>query len=315
MRNTLKIRAAKLAWSQYRKVGLYFSFILMILSGIYITFNGLNLGLEFTGGITYQVLFSQPIELETMQSAVEQWFAINPQLTPDISRTQWQFQFAVDAGVTQPQLQVWLSSLEAELGTNFTLLSSAFVGAQVGEQLIEQGSLALLFATLAILTYLAIRFEWRLAFGAVAALVHDVVIVLALFSVTGMEFNLASLAAVLAVVGYSLNDSIVVADRTREYLKRFPNQSVLHSTDMAIRSSLFRTFVTSGTSLVTVSSIWIIAGGVLDGFAFALFSGILVGTWSSLVIGTSIPELLNLSPRHYKKQAAVLDEAGNPIHT
>lgn len=315
MGNTFKMKATTLAWSQYRKIGLCFSSILMILSGFYITLNGLNLGLEFTGGITYQVLFSQAIELETMQSAVEQLFAIVPQLTPDISQTQWQFQFAVDAGVTQPQLQVWLSSLEAELGTSFTLLSSAFVGAQVGEQLIEQGSLALLFATLAILTYLAIRFEWRLALGAVAALIHDVVIVLALFSVTGMEFNLASLAAVLAVVGYSLNDSIVVADRTREYLKRYPNQSVQHSTDMAIKNSLFRTFVTSGTSLVTVSSIWIIAGGVLEGFAFALFSGILVGTWSSLVIGTSIPELLKLSSKHYKPKAAVLDEAGNPIHT
>jgi preprotein translocase subunit SecF len=285
----------------------------MLASAVLIATKGFTLGLEFTGGISHVVHLGSPVSLDAMQFALTQVFEELPNLVPDVTYKTWQLQFPI-GGTGELELLQWLSAVEVQLGQPVNLVSSSVVGAQVGEQLFEQGSLALMAASIAIMLYLTVRFEWRLALGAIVALLHDVLVVLALFVLFSIEFNLTALAALLAVVGYSLNDSIVIGDRIREFLTRKPNQSTGQSTDQAIRASLFRTLVTSGTTLLTVSSIGLIAGGTLSGFAFALFSGIIVGTWSSLVIGTAIPERIGLSPEHYKPKSPLLDEAGELIH-
>ncbi|CAK3258009.1 Protein-export membrane protein SecF [Vibrio crassostreae] len=305
---------ADIQWSKVRWNGLLVSLGLMFISIVLISTKGFTLGLEFTGGISHVVNTDIPVTLEAMQSALNTVFDELPNLVPDVTYQTWQLQFPID-GTGELELLQWLRAVELELGHPLNLVSSSVVGAQVGEQLFEQGGLALLVASIAIMFYLTVRFEWRLALGAIVALLHDVLVVLALFVLFSIEFNLTALAALLAVVGYSLNDSIVIGDRIREYLTRRPNQSTSESTDQAIRASLFRTLVTSGTTLLTVSSIGLIAGGTLSGFAFALFAGIIVGTWSSLVIGTAIPERIGLSADHYKPKAPLLDEGGHPIHS
>lgn len=303
---------SEVCWSEIRWRGVLLSALLMCVSVLLITFKGFNLGLEFTGGITYVIQLQAAETLQAMQESLSPIFEQLPQLVPDVSYQTWQLQFPLQDEQLQ-SVQQWLPSLQSNLGQSVDLVSSSMVGKQVGEQLFEQGSLALIGSAIAIMAYLSMRFEWRLALGAILALLHDVVIVLGLFVLFSIEFNLTALAALLAVIGYSLNDSIVIADRVRQNLKDKPAQATNISIDTAIRSTLFRTLVTSGTTLLTVSSIGLIAGGTLTGFAFALFSGIIVGSWSSLVIGTAIPEKLGLLPEHYLPSAPVLDEAGRTI--
>ena len=180
--------------------------------------------------------------------------------------------------------------------------SSAYIGSQVGDELFEQGCLALLAAMVAVMLYLAIRFEWRLALGSVVALTHDLILVLGLFSLLQLEFNLTVLASLLAIIGYSLNDSIIVGDRVRELLRVKLNASISVSSiiNSAIKSTLTRTLITSGTTLATVASVWLLAGTPLQGFAIALFSGIVVGTFSSVCIAATLPELMGLSAKNYE---------------
>ena len=172
----------------------------------------------------------------------------------------------------------------------------------MGQELAEQGGLALLVAVLCILGYLSYRFEWRLASGSVFALAHDVIFVLGFFALTQMEFNLTVLAAVMAILGYSLNDSIIIADRIRELLISKPNKAIEDINNEAIAATISRTMITSGTTLLTVGSLWLLGGGPLEGFAIAMFIGILTGTWSSVSVGTALPELFKLNSSHYKLQ-------------
>ena len=172
----------------------------------------------------------------------------------------------------------------------------------MGDELFDQGCLAMFAAMIAVMIYLAVRFEWRLALGSVVALVHDLILVLGLFSLLQIEFNLTVLASLLAIIGYSLNDSIIVGDRVRELLRVKSNNVLSPATiiNNAIKSTLTRTLITSGTTLATVASVWLLAGAPLQGFAIALFTGIVVGTFSSICIAATLPELLGLSAKNYE---------------
>lgn len=170
----------------------------------------------------------------------------------------------------------------------------------MGEDLANQGGLALLVSLLCIMGYLSIRFEWRLALGSLLALLHDIVFVLGFFALSQMEFNLTVLAAILAILGYSLNDSIIIADRIRDLLRLKPKESTADINNQAIAATFTRTMITSGTTLLTVSALWLLGGASLQGFSIAMFIGIIVGTWSSIAVGTSLPEVLGLKPEHYQ---------------
>ena len=188
----------------------------------------------------------------------------------------------------------------APLGSEVKILNTSIVGPQVGKELANQGGLALLISVLCILGYLSFRFEWRLASGALFALLHDVIFVLAFFAFSQMEFNLTVLAAILAILGYSLNDSIIIADRIRELLIAKPKWSVTEINNQAVAATFSRTMVTSGTTLMTIVALWIMGGEPLKGFSIAMFIGVLTGTWSSISVGTSLPEYIGLKPEHYK---------------
>ena len=274
------------------------SIILLIGSLVAISVKGLNWGLDFTGGIVTEVqtnsaLTSHEIDLQ-----------LDTKLGQDVSVIaagepgRWVLRYAIPEQGEAPDISAALHALD----TNVQVLNTSIVGPQVGQELAEQGGLALLVAVLCILGYLSYRFEWRLASGSVFALAHDVIFVLGFFALTQMEFNLTVLAAVLAILGYSLNDSIIIADRIRELLISKPNKAIEDINNEAIAATISRTMITSGTTLLTVGSLWLLGGGALEGFAIAMFIGILTGTWSSVSVGTALPELFKLNSSHYKLQ-------------
>lgn len=282
--------------TQWRYISSAISIFLMLASLTIIGVKGFNWGLDFTGGVVTEVQLDRKITSSELQPLLNAAYQQEVSVVSASEPGRWVLRYADTA-----QSNVDIAQTLAPLG-EIQVLNTSIVGPQVGKELAEQGGLALLVAMLCILGYLSYRFEWRLASGALFALVHDVIFVLAFFALTQMEFNLTVLAAVLAILGYSLNDSIIIADRIRELLIAKPKLAIQEINNQAIVATFSRTMVTSGTTLMTVGALWIMGGGPLEGFSIAMFIGILTGTFSSISVGTSLPELLGLSPERYKVQ-------------
>ena len=286
--------------TRLRFMGMLLSAILVLLSVFTLTQKGLNFGLDFTGGYLTEFTTSQSVELKELQSFIAKNHNGEFELTAQ-GNSHFQLREAPSASTTANSLD-WQSAVTQNDDINAQVLSSAYIGSQVGDELFDQGCLAMFAAMIAVMIYLAVRFEWRLALGSVVALVHDLILVLGLFSLLQIEFNLTVLASLLAIIGYSLNDSIIVGDRVRELLRVKSNNVLSPATiiNNAIKSTLTRTLITSGTTLATVASVWLLAGAPLQGFAIALFTGIVVGTFSSICIAATLPELLGLSAKNYE---------------
>ncbi|WP_165721526.1 MULTISPECIES: protein translocase subunit SecF [unclassified Pseudoalteromonas] len=286
--------------TRLRFMGMLLSAILVLLSVFTLTQKGLNFGLDFTGGYLTEFTTSQSVELKELQSFIAKNHNGEFELTAQ-GNSHFQLREAPSASTTANSLD-WQSAVTQNDDINAQVLSSAYIGSQVGDELFDQGCLAMFAAMIAVMIYLAVRFEWRLALGSVVALVHDLILVLGLFSLLQIEFNLTVLASLLAIIGYSLNDSIIVGDRVRELLRVQSNNVLSPATiiNNAIKSTLTRTLITSGTTLATVASVWLLAGAPLQGFAIALFTGIVVGTFSSICIAATLPELLGLSAKNYE---------------
>ncbi|MCG9728830.1 protein translocase subunit SecF [Shewanella sp. Isolate13] len=273
-----------------------FSVLVMLSSIGIILVNGFNWGLDFTGGIVTEVKLDPKIKAEQISELLAKTSEQEVSVISAGEPGRWILRYAkVDNAGAQD-----IKTVLAPLTDNVQVLNSSIVGPQIGQELAEQGGLALLAAMLCILAYLSFRFEWRLASGALLALFHDVIFVLAFFSLTQMEFNLTILAAVLAILGYSLNDSIVIADRVREVLIAKPKAAIDEICSSAVQATFSRTMVTSGTTLFTVAALWIMGGAPLQGFSIAMFLGIMIGTISSVSVGTCLPEFLKVSAEHYK---------------
>lgn len=273
------------------------SILLMALSIGAIAVKGLNWGQDFTGGIVSEIRLEKHIDELTLRTTLKQNSGSEVSLIATGEPQRWVLRYPVTAVEN-----VHLPELSKQLDTRIETLNTSIVGPQVGQELAEQGGLAVLIAVMCILGYLSFRFEWRLASGALFALIHDVVFVVAFFALTQMEFNLTVLAAVLAILGYSLNDSIIIADRIRELLIRKPDVPLAEINNMAVMATFSRTMVTSGTTLMTVAALWIMGGEPLQGFSIAMFIGVLTGTFSSIAVGTSLPEWLGLTSQHYQSQ-------------
>ena len=277
--------------TRLRFMGMLLSAILVLLSVFTLTQKGLNFGLDFTGGYLTEFTTSQSVELKELQSFIAKNHNGEFELTAQ-GNSHFQLREAPSASTTSTTANSldWQSAVTQNDDINAQVLSSAYIGSQVGDELFDQGCLAMFAAMIAVMIYLAVRFEWRLALGSVVALVHDLILVLGLFSLLQIEFNLTVLASLLAIIGYSLNDSIIVGDRVRELLRVQSNNVLSPATiiNNAIKSTLTRTLITSGTTLATVASVWLLAGAPLQGFAIALFTGIVVGTFSSICIAATL---------------------------
>lgn len=272
------------------------SVTLMLISLVAFGVKGLNMGLDFTGGMVTEVTVDKTLTNKELLQALKPTLGDSTMITKAGEEGRWVIRYALpESDQETPNIPALLSDVSEQV----TVVSNSMVGSQVGQDLVEQGSLALMICLLCILGYLCFRFEWRLASGSLLALLHDVILVLGFFALTQMEFNLTVFAAVLAVLGYSLNDSIIIADRIRELLVAKQSTPTKEITDQAVIATFSRTMVTSGTTLLTVSALWLMGGEPLEGFAIAMFIGIISGTWSSISIGTVLPEWLKLEPKHY----------------
>lgn len=288
--------------TKWRHISSVISICLMLVSLAVIGVKGFNWGLDFTGGVVTELQLDRNITSSELQPLLNAAYHQDVSVISASEPGRWVVRYSDIKSADTGQSAIDIQQVLAPLSSEVQVLNSSIVGPQVGQELAEQGGLALLVAMLCILGYLSYRFEWRLASGALFALVHDVIFVLAFFALTQMEFNLTVLAAVLAILGYSLNDSIIIADRIRELLIAKPKLAIQEINNQAIVATFSRTMVTSGTTLMTVGALWIMGGGPLEGFSIAMFIGILTGTFSSISVGTSLPELLGLSPEHYKVQ-------------
>jgi preprotein translocase subunit SecF len=273
-------------------------FIVIALSGLFS--KNLALGLDFTGGYLTEFSTDKSLSQKKMNELLTSYLPEDFKLTSSDEGTYWSVQQADN--LSSLKGKEWLTDFAFHSELNITPQDAIYIGSQVGEELINQGGLALLTAIIVILMYLSFRFEWRLAAGAVIALFHDVLIVLGLFAWFDITFDLTILASLLAIIGYSLNDSIIVGDKIRELMKTNSEAKIDTIIDKAIKSTLVRTMITSGTTLVTIIAIWGFAGESLGGFSIALFTGVLVGTFSSIAISATVPQLLGLTADYYNKK-------------
>lgn len=286
------------------------SVVAFVLSLFFIFSKGINLGLDFTGGTQLEVHFSRPFETQMLHNYLDKAGFKNAKVT--------HFGTAQDVLI---RLANRSKSSEAQLGKevlkNLTVLDPSlelkkieFVGSEVGDYLIEQGLLAMVVSFLAIMVYVAIRFEYRLAISAVVALMHDPIIILGFFAAFQLEFDLATLAAILAVIGYSLNDTIVVFDRVRENFRKIRKGTASEIMDLSINQTLSRTIMTSVLTLLVVVALFLFGGETLHGFSTALIIGIIVGTYSSIFIAGALAITLGLSRQDWvvitKKEAEEL---------
>lgn len=255
---------------------------------------GLNWGLDFTGGIVVETEYTEGVDLNQVKEAYAKEGIVGT--TQHFgSQKDVMVRVAPKEGLDQQTVTGKVMAASKTIDSNVRLSRSEYVGPAVGEELVESGILAIVVSLIAILAYVAFRFEWRMATGAVISLAYDVIVVLGVFSVMQIEYDLTVLAAVLTVVGYSLNDKIVVFDRIRENAVNLPRNTQMYDIfNISITETLSRTIITSGTTLITVVSLMIFGGEMIYGFALALFVGIVFGTISSIYVASTWALILGI---------------------
>jgi preprotein translocase subunit SecF len=281
----------KIPFMSYRKIASIFSIILFVVSVLSLSFKGLSLGLDFSGGTLVEVKYEEAVELEDIRSVLNENGFDDIQVVNFGTVQDVLIKVADQEG--NSSIGEMVTSILKNNGFDGELKRTEFVGPQVGSELRDQGGLGMLVALFMILLYVAFRFQYKFALGAVAALAHDVVIILGLFSLFGWDFDLTVLAALLAVIGYSLNDTIVVSDRIRENFRIERETSAEETINLSINQTLGRTIITSFTTLLVLFALFIFGGELIRGFSLALIIGVLIGTYSSIYVVANI--LMSLS--------------------
>lgn len=306
------------AFMKYRKIAVVFSVLLMLGSITSLAVNKLNFGLDFTGGTLIEVGFEQAADLQKLRELMENNNHDDAKVQFYGSSRDVVIRLGLRDDVKAEMLgNEVLNILEEGTGQKVDMRRIEFVGASVGDELAEQGGLAMLTALICILVYVAFRFEWRFAVGSVVALFHDVLLTLGLFSILGLEFDLTVLAAILAVIGYSLNDTIVVSDRIRENFRKIRDTLPDEIINISLSQTLSRTLITSITTLLVLAALFLKGGALIHGFATALLFGVFVGTYSSIYVASSVALTLGISredliPEVIEKEGAEQDEMMMP---
>jgi preprotein translocase subunit SecF len=270
-----------------RQLAIYFSGALLLISLAAILVRGLSLGIDFTGGTLVEVKYPEAVELAAVREA------LNKDGFPDAvvqhfgTSQDVLVRLAPQEGVKSSELSNRAFHAMQSISADADLRRVEFVGPQVGDELTEQGGLAMLYALIGILIYVGLRFEYRFAVGSVIALVHDVLITIGFFALFQVDFDLPVLAAVLAVIGYSLNDTIVVFDRIRENFRKMRKGETIEIINASINQTLSRTLITSGTTLLVLIALFLFGGEIIHGFALALIVGVVIGTYSSIYVAST----------------------------
>lgn len=277
------------------------SILLIVVSAVSLAINGLNLGLDFTGGTVVELHYEEAPQLEEVRqilvdngfpSAIVQNFGSDTEL---MVRLQTDNSDLDEKEKTENIGEKVAEILQSQSNVGVELKRSEVIGAQIGDELANDGGLGMLAALAVVFIYIALRFQMKFSVGAVAALVHDVVIVLGVFSLFQIEFDLTVLAAVLAVIGYSLNDTIVVSDRIRENFRIIRETSAVEIINISLSQTLGRTLVTSGTTILVLLALFFVGGELIHNFSSALLIGIGIGTYSSIYVAATVLLALNIS--------------------
>ena len=261
---------------------------------------GMNYGIDFTGGVVSEATFSAPANLDAIRTGLEGAGFQSVQVQNFGSTSDVMIRLPpIAEGSTATQVQDKVESVLRTAGPDVQVKRFEAIGPQVGEDLAQQGALAMIFALAMVGIYVAIRFRWKLAVGAIVATLHDVLITAGAFAVFRWQFDLTVLGSILAVLGYSLNDTIVIYDRIRDnfrLMRRSPPETIVN---VSVNQTLSRTIITGGTTMLTVVALFIFGGDALWGFSLALIIGIAVGTYSSVYVASSMALVLNISPQDF----------------
>lgn len=279
-----------------RKIALIFSCVLTVISIASLAVRGLQMGIDFTGGTLIEVGYQQPADLTVLRKTLDD-AGFNDATVQNFGTTKdVLIRLKLHEGVSSKDLSdKVLEVINKSTAEPASLRRVEFVGPQVGDDLAEDGFLALLYSTIGILIYVAWRFEWKFSVGSVIATFHDVIVTMGFFSLLGLEFDLTVLAAILALIGYSLNDTIVVYDRIRENFKLLRNRSTEEIMNISINETLSRTIMTSVTVLLVLLSLFFLGGEVIHNFSIVLLFGVFFGTYSSIFIASPAALLLGIS--------------------
>ncbi|MCC5796371.1 MAG: protein translocase subunit SecF [Methylophaga sp.] len=296
-----------------RPYAVVLSALLIIVSIFSISTRGLNFGIDFTGGTMIELGYPQAANLDEIRSTLANggFEDASVQNFGSIREVLIRLPVIESENMAEISNQV-VALLQSAESQSIDLRRVEFVGPQVGEELTEQGGLAMLYALFGILIYVALRFEYRFAFGSIIALVHDVVITVGIFSLLQLEFDLTVLAAILAVIGYSLNDTIVVFDRIRETFLKLRKGGPEEVVNVALNKTLSRTLMTSMTTLLVVLSLLFFGGEVIHAFAIALMIGVLIGTYSSIYVASAAILAMGVSKADLMPPQKEDDENANP---
>ena len=276
-----------------RKLAFVFSALLITVSIFSLATKQLNWGLDFTGGTLVEVHYSETADLEAIRETLTTGGYAGAVVVS--FGTDRDVLIRLPQGFSDTEGVAILEKLQASFSGNVELRRIEFVGPQVGDELREQGGLAMLLALGLVMLYIAFRFQFKFAVGAVVALVHDVIVTLGFFSIIGMEFDLTVLAALLAVIGYSLNDTIVVSDRIRENFRKIRRSDPVDVVNISLTETLGRTLVTSLTTLLVLAALALFGGEMINGFAIALIVGVMIGTYSSIYVAANTLLVMGVS--------------------
>jgi preprotein translocase subunit SecF len=304
-------RKTNIDFMSRRKVALIISSVLIIASILSLSMRGLNFGLDFTGGTLIEVGYPTAPDTTSVREklrnagfdSIVQTFGAATDIVVRIPPTD------IEESNAELSTRV-LAALSEGVDGEIQVRRVEFVGPQVGDELAEQGILAVIYAMVGVFLYVMFRFQWRFSVGAVAALFHDIIITMGILSLVQIEFDLTVVAAILAVVGYSLNDTIVLFDRIRENFPRYRKRSPVEVVNTSINETLSRTLMTSTTTLIVLMALFYFGGEIIHGFAFTLIMGVLVGTYSSIYVASSALLALGVSKydlMEVEKEGATLD--------
>jgi len=286
----------------YKKLNILSS-ILIIFSILVLLFKGLNLGVDFKGGTLIELRTENSI---TTIAEIRQSFLQMNLGDVAVKKFGKENDYLVKIEITKSNDENFIKSindkLSADLGSAVDFRRVENVGPKVSKELLRAGLLAISLSLAAMLFYIWIRFEWQFSLGAVIALIHDVIITVGIFSFLAYEVNLSIVAAVLTIVGYSMNDTVVIFDRIRENLKKYSKMSITEISDLSTNQTLSRTLITSVTTLLALFSIYIFGGAILKGFSFAMILGVIIGTYSSIFIATPVLNYTKVSQKTILKE-------------
>ncbi len=287
--------------------------LLTFLAAVFFLFSrGLHLSVEFTGGTLMEVTYSQPADLGLVRSAVAKLGLVDVQVQNFGTARDVMIRLPVQKGVSSAQQSSQVMAALQAVDASAVMRRTEFVGPQVGDELAADGLKALAFVVVGIMVYLAVRFEWKFAVAAIVANLHDVIIILGFFAFFGWEFSLPVLAAVLAVLGYSVNESVVIFDRIRENFRRYRKMTTVEIINNAITSTISRTIITHGSTQMMVLSMLLFGGATLHYFAMALTIGILFGIYSSVFVAAAIAMWLGIAREDLVKGVVAKHDPNDP---